>query len=202
MNNNNNHKTTPKMIPKMLILYLILFNIFTLNMIIAQDYDDPKEKTPPAEIINCNGIYVSYNFISRTKLYPYLKNVTAQPWAFKSTLTVLNAGLFELKAWKIFVGFQHQEILVSASNAVVLDGDDFPAPVGNGTTFSGYPLTDLKTSVETAGDLTQIQAEVELTGTQFGIKPPGNPMPKTIKLVNDGYKCPAPKKSGIMHTHI
>ncbi|KAK6123992.1 hypothetical protein DH2020_042275 [Rehmannia glutinosa] len=184
------------MVSKMVILYLFL-NIFTVYLIRAQDYDGDKnpQAAPPPESIDCNGIFVTYTFISRTKEYPYLKNVTAQPWAFKSTATILNAGLSVLQNWKIFVGFQNQEILVSASNAVVVDGDELPAFVGNGTTLSGYPLTDLKSSVETAGDLTQIQAEIELSGTQFGIRPPGYPMPRTIKLVNDGYKCPKPKRS-------
>lgn len=99
----------------------------------------------------------------------------------------------DLKGWKVFIGFQNREILVFASNAILEDGDGFPAPVGNGTTLAGYPQTDLKNSIETAGDLSQIMTKIELTGTQFGIRPPGYPMPRTIKLVNDGYKCPAPK---------
>ena len=53
----------------------------------------------------------------------------------------------------------------------------------------------MKTSIDTAGDLTQIQVKIQLSGTQFGVKPPGIPMPKTIRLVNDGYKCPAPTRS-------
>ena len=54
---------------------------------------------------------------------------------------------------------------------------------------------DLKTSIDTAGDLTQIQVKIQLSGTQFGVKPPGIPMPKTIRLINDGYKCLAPTRS-------
>ena len=53
----------------------------------------------------------------------------------------------------------------------------------------------MKTSVDTAGDLTQIQVKIQLSGTQFGVKPPGIPMPKTIRLINDGYKCLAPTRS-------
>ncbi|OVA11132.1 COBRA [Macleaya cordata] len=169
----------------------------------AQDYVFDNDKpgkgeaaAPPPEEQNCNGIFLSYVFISREKEFPHLKNATAQAWAFKSVATVLNAGEKELKAWKMFIGFQHQEILVSAGGAVVMDGDDLPAAVGNGTYLSGFPQTDLKTAIETAGDLTQIQAEIELSGTQFGVKPPAVPMPKTIRLVNDGYKCPAPSRKG------
>ncbi|XP_027770896.1 COBRA-like protein 10 [Solanum pennellii] len=177
-----------KMFSKSMIFYILLFSV----NIKAQDYDG---KLPPAEN-NCNGIFLSYVFISRTKELPHVKNATAQAWAFKATATVLNAGIYELKNWKIFIGFQNRELLVSASNAVLLSGDDFPAPVGNGTYLAGYPQTDLKTSIDTAGDVKKIQAEIELTGTQFGIKPPGYPMPKTIKLFNDGYKCPAVKRKG------
>ena len=135
---------------------------------------------------------MSYDFLSRTKEFPHVKNATAQSWAFNSTATVLNTGKFELKAWKIFIGFQHDEIIVNAGGAVLMDGDDFPAAVGNGSYFSGSPQADLKTSIDTAGDPTQIQVKIQLSGTQFGVKPPGIPMPKTIRLVNDGYKCPAP----------
>lgn len=172
----------------------ILIVLFNIDVIRAQDYESGGKKE--LEKIDCNGIYLTYAFVSRTKEYPNLKNVTAQPWAFKSTATITNTGLLELKNWKIFIGFHNHEILVSAANAVVVDADALPAPVGNGTTLSGFPQTDLKTSVATAGDMNQIQAKVELSGSLFGIRPPGYPMPRTIKLVNDGYKCPAPKRKG------
>jgi len=55
----------------------------------------------------------------------------------------------------------------------------------------------LMTSIETAGDLNQIQVTMELIGTQFGVKPPGVPMPRTIRLENDGYRCPAPRLHGM-----
>lgn len=107
---------------------------------------------------------------------------------------VLNSGTEELKSWKVFIGFQHNEILVSVDGAQVVDADDFPIRVGkNGTTITGYPNTDLKTAIETAADFTQIQANVDITGTQFGMKT-GTPMPKTIHLANDGFKCPAAKR--------
>ena len=151
---------------------------------------------PPPALEDCNGIFLSYTFISREKEFPHVKNVSAQSWAFKSEVTVVNAGLEELKAWKVFVGFQHREILVSADGAALMDGGDFPVAVGNGTYLSGYPMTDLKTSIDTAGDYKQIQARIELTGTMFGLKPKAVPMPKTIRLENDGFKCPAPHVHG------
>lgn len=176
-------------------LTALMLCLFVLRnyLTVAQDYDDQAVALPPAAE-NCNGIFLSYEFISRIKEYPHLKNATAQAWAFKSTATILNAGTTELAAWKMFIGFQHKEILVGASGGVLMDGGDFPADVSNGTYLSGSPMADLKTSIDTAGDLNQIQAKIELTGTQFGVKPPGIPMPKTIKLENDGFKCPAPTK--------
>lgn len=116
-----------------------------------------------------------------------LKNASAQAWSFKSQLSVLNGGVDELKAWKVFVGFQHDEILVSAEGAML--SEDLPAKVGkNGTTLMGYPKADLKTAIDTAGDMEQIQAQVQMKGTMFGMKT-GTPMPKTIRLDNDGFKC-------------
>ncbi|KAJ7967653.1 COBRA protein [Quillaja saponaria] len=162
-----------------------------INLSKAQDYNDEPAAPPPA-VENCNGIFISYQFNSRTKEYPHVKNVSAQAWAFNSTATILNTGTYELKAWKLFIGFQHREILVAASGAVLVDAQDFPAPVGNGTYLSGSSQADLLTAIDTAGDMSQIQAQIQLSGTQFGIKPPKIPMPKTIKLVNDGFQCPAP----------
>ncbi|KAG6641630.1 COBRA-like protein 10 [Carya illinoinensis] len=166
----------------------------------SQGFDDEKPAAPPPEVESCNGIFLSYEFISRKKEYPHVKNATAQSWAFNATATILNTGTIELKAWKMFIGFQHDEILVGASGAVLMEADDFPAPVGNGTQFSGSPQADLKTSIDTAGDLSQIQVQIIISGTQFGVKPPGIPMPSTIRLVNDGYKCPAhTRRKASMH---
>lgn len=95
------------------------------------------------------------------------------------------------------MGFQNKEILVSADGAVLADGTDFPASVDNGATFVGFPQADLQNSIETAGDLSKIKVDIAIVGTQFGVKPPSVPMPRTIKLINDGIKCPAPKRIGI-----
>ncbi|THU48717.1 hypothetical protein C4D60_Mb06t01960 [Musa balbisiana] len=89
---------------------------------------------------------------------------------------------------EVFIGFQQHEILVSTSGAVITD---FPAHVGNGTTLVGFPQTVLMNAIDTAGGLSQIRMEIKMTGTQFGVKPPGTPMPRTIKLQNYGFKCPA-----------
>ena len=159
------------------------------------------EALPPAAE-NCNGVFISYDLLGRRKEYPKLKNATAQSWAFNATATVLNTGTEVVKAWKLYIGFQHDEILVSASGAQLFEGGEFPVFVGNGTYIVGAALPDLETAINTAQDLDQIQALVDLVGTQFGVKPPAIPMPKTIGLVNDGYKCPQPTLKSESSSHL
>lgn len=175
---------------------LLFTSLLLITSIKCQDYDD-NDDTPanPAQD-NCVGVFLTYTFTKRTKEYPHVKNATAQAYAFDAQVTILNTMSEDLKGWQFFVGFQHHEILVSVENAVLTNATDFPAKVGNGTTFSGFPDTDLLNAIDTAGDMNQIQKIVNIKGTQFGVKPPGTPMPKTIKLMNDGFKCPAPKKRG------
>ncbi|KAK4484357.1 hypothetical protein RD792_006934 [Penstemon davidsonii] len=186
-------------------LFLFCFTTL-LHTTTAQDYGDPAPEAKPAkpskEIETCNGIFISYVFQGREKEYPHVKNVSAQAWSFQAMVTLMNTGADELKSWQIFIGFQNRELLVSAEGAVVVDGDGFPIRVGNnGTTLAGYPMTDLKTAIDTANDMTQMQTQINLKGTQFGLSEKSNPMPKTIKLVNDGYICPAATKKGTyMHT--
>ncbi|KAK3125199.1 hypothetical protein QOZ80_7BG0601620 [Eleusine coracana subsp. coracana] len=190
-------------------LLVVLILAFVVTAAVAQDYggkgggDDEEEEEKPQFKAqeSCNGAFLSYTFVERTKEYPHLKNATAQAYAFKATASVLNTMTEDLKAWQLFVGFQHREILVSVGGAVLLDGTDHPANVSGGATFAGYPLADLLNSIDTAGDMTQIENKIEITGTQFGVKPPGKPMPKTIKLVNpSGFRCPAPThKENVMY---
>lgn len=164
---------------------LVFFVFFTLPSI-----------TRAQTSASCNGIFLTYAYSGGTRLPPNVSDQAKQPYRFESTLTVLNNGLDELKSWKVFVGFQHDEYLVSASNAVLADGTSLPAAVGNGTVFAGYPSTDLKTAVETAGDLTQMQVQIDLVGTLFGVAPPNVPMPSNITLANDGFVCPKPSGQG------
>ena len=93
------------MISNMPLLFSVLFCAFTIYVSKAQDFasQDNPSAVPPPEAENCNGIFLSYTFVSRTKEYPHLKNATAQPWAFKSTATILNAGMNVLK--KIWRGY-------------------------------------------------------------------------------------------------
>ncbi|KAK1440026.1 hypothetical protein QVD17_05851 [Tagetes erecta] len=178
------------------ISWLLLF-LYQFCMAIAQD----EAIRLPKEVEACNGIFLQYTFDSRQKEYPRLKNVTAQSWAFKSQLILVNTGTTELKSWQALIGFQHDEILVSVDGATVLNGDSFPMKVEkNGTRFTGYPQADMKTAIDTAGDLTQMSAKVKIKGTMFGVNLGGNVMPKNIKLENEGFKCPkATTKAKSMH---
>lgn len=175
---------------------VLLFTLLLISDAFAQDYDDDAASPPLPALDNCDGIFLTYTFISRAKEFPHVKNASAQAYAFKSMAKIMNTMNTDLKAWKMFIGFQHDEILVSVDGAVLTEGSDFPAKVGNGTSLSGFPQTDLLNSIDTAGDINQIQVKIDLTGTQFGVKPPGVPLPKTIKLQNDGFKCPNPTQKG------
>lgn len=191
--------SSPRRPPRAVLLLAVSFITLAISAAVRaqEDYDyDEKVNPPPAAQDRCIGVFLTYTFISRTKEYPHVKNASAQSYAFKSTAAVLNTMTTDLPAWNMFIGFQHHEILVSASGAVITDGTDFPVNVENGTSLSGFPQTDLMNAIDTAGDLSQIRVEMHFTGTQFGVKPPGTPMPRTIKLLNDGYKCPAPTKKG------
>ena len=182
--------------------WALLVLVTLLAAAAAQDYggdeeEDEKKKPQYKAQESCNGVFLSYTFMERTKEYPHLKNATAQPYAFKATATVLNTMTEDLKAWQLFVGFQHKEILVSVGGAVLLDGSDLPANASGGVTFAGYPMADLLNSIETAGETSLIESKIEITGTQFGVKDPGTPMPKTIKLTNPaGFRCPAATRKG------
>ncbi len=89
---------------------------------------------------------------------------------------------------------------MSAPGTVLADGTPLPAEVGNGTIIMGFPAATLKNAIETAGNLDLIQAVVQLTGTEFGVKPPSYPMPLNINVTNDGYNCSTAKLYGSMST--
>ncbi|XP_042054277.1 COBRA-like protein 7 [Salvia splendens] len=162
-----------------LLLALAIFSTFCyLHTTLAQ---------PP-----CNdGVLITYNHDTAERIAPFLfpLNRFDQPYRFNSTLTVLNQGLKELKNWRVFVGFEHGELLVSATNAVLANASFLPANVSGGAVLSGSSVTDLKTAIETAGDIEQMQVVVELLGTEFGVAPPDVPLPGNITLANDGYLC-------------
>lgn len=136
---------------------------------------------------SCNGIFLSYVHSSRTALRP--RNLTPQPYAFRATATISNFDSVPLKSWAFHVGLPNGTILVSVSSAVLTDGSSLPAVVGpDGASFSGNPVTDLKTAIETAGDLTQMQVSINIVGTQFGAEF----MPGSLSLGSrNDYICPA-----------
>ncbi|KAI3693797.1 hypothetical protein L1987_76749 [Smallanthus sonchifolius] len=150
----------------------------------------------------CNGISISYTYNSGFQIPPTTTNTADQPYNFQSTLILTNAAADRLNSWRVFVGFQHREVLVSASNALLVDGTSFPANVTGGAVFVGFPVTDLKTAVETAGDFTQMQARIQLVGTQFGVTPPNVSLPANMYLVNDGFLCSAPSSPASNETHV
>ncbi|XP_010519279.1 PREDICTED: COBRA-like protein 10 [Tarenaya hassleriana] len=183
-------------------LLIVLPILLRINVCNGQDYGTPSEEgssESPPEMAKCNGIFMSYSFSGREKEYPHVKNATAQSWAFRANAMIVNVGTEELKGWQMFIGFRHKELIVSATGASPMDGD-FPLDASNGTTFIGSTNTDLKTSIETAGDYNQISANIEIVGTLFGVKLGVTPMPSNIKLINDGWQCPpAKRRGGNMH---
>ncbi|KAL0435930.1 UNVERIFIED_CONTAM: COBRA-like protein 7 [Sesamum radiatum] len=146
----------------------------------------------------CNGVLITYHYQTGNEIPPILLpgDPVNQPYRFQSTLTVRNNGRDELKNWRVFVGFKHGELLVSAKNAVLANGTSLPANVSGGAVFAGSSVTDLKTAIQTAGDIEQMQTVVELVGTQFGVGGPDVPLPDTLALANDGFLCPNPTTQG------
>lgn len=168
--------------------FCIILSIFSISLL-------PLSLSQPAV---CNGVLVTYRYETGSEISPvlYPADPTHQPYRFVSTLTVRNNGANELENWRVFVGFQHNEILVSANGAVLADGTALPANVGNGTILSGSSVTDLKSAIQTAGDITQMEVQIDLVGTQFGVRAPDVPMLHNISLANDGYSCLNPSTQG------
>ncbi|KAL2341714.1 hypothetical protein Fmac_009654 [Flemingia macrophylla] len=175
---------------------------FTFAVAVASIFCSTPSTSQTQAAGSCNGIFLSYAYTDGWRLPPNVTDPAEQPYRFESTLTVLNNGLEELKEWKVHVGFRHSEWLVSASNAVLADGASLPAAVGNGTVFSGSTVRDLKTAVETAGDLSQMQVTVDMVGSLLGVAPPAVPMPSSINLVNDGFLCGQPSGQGSNETRV
>ncbi|KAG5587748.1 hypothetical protein H5410_048182 [Solanum commersonii] len=166
-----------------LLIFLPLILLISLPVSISQ--------TSSSNAGDCNGIFITYVYTSGFPIPPNVStsNSNNQAYNFRSNLTILNNSPDELKSWRVFVGFQHRELLVSASHAVLADGTTLPGDVGNGTVFAGFPMTDLKSAIQTAGDVNQMQARIELVGTQYGVASPAVPLPSSISLANDGFLC-------------
>ncbi|GAA0171286.1 hypothetical protein LIER_25356 [Lithospermum erythrorhizon] len=191
----------------LVLLMLCCFSVSNKSLYARAQFDSSDVEEEPKKVSKeqemCNGIFLTYDFSSKEKLYPHLKNASAQPWSFMSTASIVNMGLYEVKAWKMFIGFQHGESIVSIDGASIVDVEGPPYKVGkNGTTIVGATKVDLKTAVDTAGDYEQMQVIINFKGTLFGGKQLSKPMPKTIKLQNDGFKCPAATKKGEQHMQL
>lgn len=176
-------------------LFIFIFTfIITITLLLPISTSQTTVAPPPSST-TCNDIYISYTVSSVQKIPPTQK--ANQPYRFESSLYILNNGLDELKSWRVFVGFKNDEVLVSATNAVLSDGTRLPGKVGNGSVFVGYPNADLKTGIETAGDVNQMSVTVDLVGTEFGVGVGSFPLPHNVSLVNDGFLCPQPTIQGI-----
>jgi hypothetical protein len=143
---------------------------------------------------NCQGVVITYNVSYVGILYPYLSaGSPLQPYSFGAGVWIKNEGYKTLSDWEMGIQFNHSEILVSASNAVLADGTSFPAPVGNGAILTGYPARNISTVISTAGDLSQSQVLVNLQGTEVGSDGKTSyPFPLSINLTNSGYTCSNP----------
>ncbi|PON40546.1 COBRA-like protein [Parasponia andersonii] len=179
-----------------------LFNFFIIiSVFLRSTLTQPQKSqdSPPSHA--CNGVFLSYAYTGGHPIPPTVDPAN-QPYRFESTATLLNNDLDELKSWKLLLGFQHNEVLVSASDSVLADGASLPAQVGNGVVLAGSAVKDLKSAVETAGDVNQTGVVIRLVGTQFGVGPPSVPMPVNISLVNDDYSCPSPTTQGSNGMHL
>lgn len=170
----------------------LLSILFLLSVLRPSASQRSPATVQPANITTCNGIFLSYQFQTREKIHPFVSKPDDQPYAFAANVTILNSGTTDLKTWVLVLGFSHREILVSLSNAVLSDGSALPFASDPKTpvAFSGFPNPDLRTAIATAGDLSQIQTSVSITGTQFGVAPPSVPLPSTISLSDPAWSCP------------
>ncbi|XP_052161178.1 COBRA-like protein 7 [Oryza glaberrima] len=173
--------------------YAVLFAAAVFLVAAAQAQPTTPPPPPPPEM-DCNGILLTYNLDRRDKIRPFVAapDADAQPYSFRATATVLNSGTRALRSWTLRLTFHHREILVQLDGAVLTSGADLPynTTADNATSFSGYPQTDLLTPIATAGDLTKIQATLNLVGTLFAGPPPYVPLPSALSLADPSYTCP------------
>ncbi|KAF0908579.1 hypothetical protein E2562_026628 [Oryza meyeriana var. granulata] len=167
--------------------------LFAAVFLLAAAQAQPAAAPPPEP--DCNGMLLTYTLDDRKKIRPFVAVPDAQPYYFHATATIRNSGTRALRSWTLLLTFAHREILVTVDGAVLTSGTDLPynttaAGAGNATSFSGYPQTDLLTPISTAGDLTKIQATVNLVGTLFSGPEPYVPLPSALSLADPSYTCP------------
>ncbi|CAN1859042.1 COBRA-like protein 7 [Linum perenne] len=176
---------------KLVITFLLL-----IPLLLAQPTPSPP---PPPQKTTCAGVFISYAATDGGGFAIPPIDPSNQAYRFTSTLTITNNGRTELKAWRAFVKFQFDEVLVSADKALLADGTSLPAAVGNGTVFGGLSSqANLKSAIQTAGDGSQMEVQVQLIGTRFGPPPDGAnlTLPANVSLINDGYVCPESRVEG------
>ncbi|KAG6487971.1 COBRA-like protein 7 [Zingiber officinale] len=154
----------------------------------------PAPAPAPSPESLCNGIFLSYVLEQRERIHPFTSNPADQPYSFRATATVLNHGTADLVAWTLLVPFRHRELLVSVDGGVLANASSSVLPYNttldaNVTAFSGYPNADLKTPIETANDLSQIQTKISFVGTLFGSPSPAVPLPEFLDLDDPSYIC-------------
>ncbi|KAG0453606.1 hypothetical protein HPP92_024910 [Vanilla planifolia] len=174
------------------IVRLLFFLLSTAAVIRPSASQSSPASGKPMNETACNGIFLTYQFQGRKKIHPIVPNPADQAYAFGADVTLLNSGTSDLNAWTLLIGFSNREIIVSVSNAVLTDGSALPfySDPKTPVSFSGYPNTDLKTPIATAGDLSRIQTSVSIVGTQFGVPDPGVPLPSILTLSDPAWSCP------------
>lgn len=175
------------------IFLLLLFFIRPSSQ--GKTLGDDLELTP---LQLCNGVFLEYKINDREKIHPFFpKHPKKQPVAFDATVIVHNGDSIPLIDWALFIEFPNGTVIVKIKEAILQDDLILPYIVGqNGTigvTLTGGDKPDLKTAIETAGELNLIQAEIGLVGTQFGLSPPVRKLPSKLKLATPGYICPEPE---------
>eukprot|EP00245_Coleochaete_scutata_P004979 TRINITY_DN180_c0_g1_i1.p1 TRINITY_DN180_c0_g1~~TRINITY_DN180_c0_g1_i1.p1 ORF type:complete len:702 (+),score=89.78 TRINITY_DN180_c0_g1_i1:352-2457(+) len=138
---------------------------------------------------NCRGIQIDYQLIGLTEITPTIGRYNeTQPFRFDAFLYLTNLGHNTLKSWQITIGWHNEEILVGMEKAVLRVNSKLPTPVDSDSIIMGYPDTDLKNSIDTAGNWTFIQRQMRIYGTCFGTPNFGDALPKNLSLHNEGWK--------------
>ncbi|KAJ1255772.1 hypothetical protein BS78_K162100 [Paspalum vaginatum] len=176
------------------------FAVFLAALLLAAHASAQQQPpAPPPDAAGCNGVLLTYTLQGRDKIRPFVAAPDSQPYSFRASATVLNSGTRTLRSWALLLTFAHGEVLVGVDGAVLTSSSgaeaDLPynttaADAGRPTSFTGYPQTDLLTPIATAGDLTKIQATVDLVGTLFAGPDPFEPLPTALSLADPSYACP------------
>ncbi|CAI5977707.1 unnamed protein product [Closterium sp. NIES-65] len=105
-----------------------------------------------------------------------------------ATLVLQNSGLRDVKGWDVIIEFTHNELITAIKYAQV--GPELPYP-GKNLIISGIPeLSDtIVTAIHAGGDSTLYSVNASISGTEYGAPSPPKALPRTLYLINPGYKC-------------